>query len=57
MTTLKELKAKSLKNPKIKAAYDQLEDEYALAASLIDALTISVARTSAPSRRRRGRGG
>ena len=39
MTTLKELKAKSFKNPKIKAAYDRLEDEYALAGSLIDART------------------
>lgn len=37
MTTLKELKAKSFKNPKVKAAYDRLEDEYALAAVLIDA--------------------
>ena len=37
MTTLKELKTRSLKNPKIKAAYDRLEDEYALAAALIDA--------------------
>ena len=39
MTTLKKLKAKSFKNPKIKAAYDRLEDEYALAGSLIDART------------------
>lgn len=37
MTTLKELKARSLKNPKVKAAYGALEDEYALAAALIDA--------------------
>jgi DNA-binding XRE family transcriptional regulator len=37
MTTLRELKAKSFKNPKVKAAYDQLEDEYALAGALIDA--------------------
>ena len=37
MTTLKDLKAKSFKNPKIKAAYDRLADEYALAAALIDA--------------------
>jgi DNA-binding transcriptional regulator YiaG len=37
MTLLRELKAKSFKNPKVKAAYDQLEDEYALAAALIDA--------------------
>lgn len=37
MTTLKNLKAKSLKNPKVKAAYDRLADEYALAAALIDA--------------------
>lgn len=37
MTTLKELKARSFKNPKVKAAYDQLEDECALAAALIDA--------------------
>jgi len=37
MTTLKELKARSFKNPKVKAAYDALEDEYALAAALIDA--------------------
>ena len=39
MTTLKELKAKPFKNPKIKAAYDRLEDEYALAGALIDART------------------
>ncbi len=37
MSTLKALKAKSLKNPKIKAAFDQLADEYALAGALIDA--------------------
>lgn len=37
MTSLKDLKTKSLKNPKVKAAYDRLEDEYALAAALIDA--------------------
>ena len=39
MTALRDLKAKALKNPKVKAAYDQLEDEYALAAALIDART------------------
>lgn len=37
MTTLKELKAQSFKSPKVRAAYDQLADEYALAAALIDA--------------------
>jgi DNA-binding XRE family transcriptional regulator len=37
MTTLKELKARSFKNPKIKATYDRLEDEYALAGALIGA--------------------
>jgi ribosome-binding protein aMBF1 (putative translation factor) len=37
MTSLRELKAKALKNPKVKAAYDALDDEYALAAVLIDA--------------------
>lgn len=37
MTALRELKAKAFKNPKVKVAYDQLEDEYALAAALIDA--------------------
>lgn len=37
MTSLKDLKAKSFKNPRIKTAYDRLEDEYALAAVLIDA--------------------
>lgn len=39
MTSLKELKAKAFKNPKVKTAYDVLEDEYALAAVLIDART------------------
>ena len=37
MTSLKELKARSFKNPKIKAAYDGMKDEYALAGALIDA--------------------
>lgn len=37
MTSLRELKAKAIKNPKVKAAYDALDDEYALAAVLIDA--------------------
>lgn len=37
MVSLKDHKAKGLKNPKVKAAYDRLEDEYALAAALIDA--------------------
>jgi ribosome-binding protein aMBF1 (putative translation factor) len=37
MTSLRELKAKALKNAKVKAAYDALDDEYALAAVLIDA--------------------
>lgn len=37
MTSLKDLKARSFKNPKVKAAYDQLEDEYAFAAALIEA--------------------
>lgn len=37
MTSLKELKARAFRNPKVKAAYDVLEDEYALAAALIDA--------------------
>ncbi len=37
MPTLKDLKAKSLKNPNVKVAYDRLADEYALAAALIDA--------------------
>jgi ribosome-binding protein aMBF1 (putative translation factor) len=37
VTSLKELKAKAFKNPKVKTAYDLLEDEYALAAVLIDA--------------------
>jgi ribosome-binding protein aMBF1 (putative translation factor) len=37
VTTLKDLKARGLKNPKVKAAYDRLESEYALAAALIDA--------------------
>lgn len=37
MTTLKELKARAMKNPKVKVAYDRLADEYALAAALIDA--------------------
>jgi DNA-binding transcriptional regulator YiaG len=37
MTTLKELKARSLKRAKVRAAYNALEDEFALAAALIDA--------------------
>ena len=37
MTSLKDLKTKGLKDAKVKAAYDRLEDEYALAAALIDA--------------------
>jgi DNA-binding XRE family transcriptional regulator len=37
MTTLKNLKAKSFKNPRIKATYDGMKDEYALAGALIDA--------------------
>jgi ribosome-binding protein aMBF1 (putative translation factor) len=37
MTSLRGLKARALKNPKVKAAYDALDDEYALAAVLIDA--------------------
>lgn len=37
MTTLKELKVRSFKSPRVRAAYDQLADEYALAAALIDA--------------------
>ena len=37
MTTLKQLKAKSLRNLKVKQAYDTLEDEFALAGALIDA--------------------
>lgn len=34
---MRELKARALKNLKVKAAYDALDDEYALAAALIDA--------------------
>ncbi len=37
MTTLAELKARSFKNPKVKAAYNEMSDEYALAGALIDA--------------------
>ncbi|MFM9865661.1 MAG: helix-turn-helix domain-containing protein [Micropepsaceae bacterium] len=37
MTSLRELKAKAFRQAKVKAAYDALEDEYALAAALIDA--------------------
>lgn len=37
MTQLKELKARAFRNPKVKAAYAALEDEYALAGALIDA--------------------
>ena len=37
MTTLRDLKAQSFKNPKVKAAYDEMADEYALAGALIDA--------------------
>ena len=37
MTTLKQLKAKSLRSPKVKEAYDALEDEFALAGAIIDA--------------------
>lgn len=37
MTALKQLKAKAFQNSKVKAAYDALAGEYALAASLIDA--------------------
>jgi DNA-binding XRE family transcriptional regulator len=37
MTSLKDLKAKMMRNPKIKAAYDGMKDEYALAGALIDA--------------------
>lgn len=37
MTSLKELKAKGLKNPKVKTEYDRLEDEFAVAAALIGA--------------------
>lgn len=37
MTSLKGLKAKGLKNPKVKAEYDRLEDEFAVAAALIEA--------------------
>ena len=39
MTSLSALKARSFKNPKIKAAYDRLEDEFAFAAAIIDART------------------
>lgn len=39
MTTLKELKARAFKSLRVKAAYDELADEYALAAALIDART------------------
>jgi DNA-binding XRE family transcriptional regulator len=37
MTALKDLKARAFKNPKVRAAYDEMADEYALAAALIDA--------------------
>lgn len=37
MTSLKDLKARSFKNPKIKMAYDRLDDEFAFAAAIIDA--------------------
>ena len=37
MTRLKELKAKAFKSSKVKAAYDMLEDEYTLSATLIGA--------------------
>ena len=37
MSSLKALKRRSFKNPKIKAAYDGMKDEYALAGALIDA--------------------
>lgn len=37
MTTLDELKAKLLENPEVKAAYDALEPEYAIARELIAA--------------------
>ncbi len=59
MTTLAELKARSFKNPKVKAAYNEMSDEYALAGALIDArmtakLTQSeLARRMGPNRRSR----
>lgn len=41
MTRIDEVHAKWLKNPKYQAEYDALEDEFALAAALIDARTKS----------------
>ena len=41
MTSIDALHAKWMKNPKYQAEYDALEDEFALAAALIDARTKS----------------
>ena len=41
MTSIDKLHARWRKNPKYQAAYDALEDEFALAAALIDARTKS----------------
>lgn len=51
MTTLKALKARAFKNPKVKAAYGRLEDEYALAGALIDARAKAKLTQSALARR------
>lgn len=37
MTALRELKAQAFKSPKVRAAYEEMSDEYALASALIDA--------------------
>jgi ribosome-binding protein aMBF1 (putative translation factor) len=39
VTTLSALKQRALKNPRVRAEYDRLEDEFALAGAMIDART------------------
>ncbi len=41
MTSLKDFRSEALKNPDVKAAYDALEEEYALARALIQAHHLS----------------